>query len=48
MSGPKTENHHVEVFWKWLFYYRYYRDDVFMVDIEPMHRGIRNGSLKIM
>ena len=42
MSEPKNENHHGEVFWKQLFYYRYYREDEFTVNIEPVHKEIRN------
>lgn len=46
MSEPKNENHHGEVFRKQLFYYRYYREDKFAVNIEPVQKEIRNRTFK--
>ena len=46
MSEPKNENHHGEVFWKQLFYYRCYREDEFTGNIEPVHKEIRNRTFE--
>lgn len=46
MSEPKNENHHGEVFWKQLFYYRYYREDKFTVSIEPVHKEITKRTFE--
>ena len=46
MSEPKNENHNGEVFWKQLFYYRYYREDKFTVSIEPVHKEITKRTFE--
>ena len=46
MSEPKNENRHGEVFRKRLSYYRYYRDDTFTVNIEPVRKEIRKRTFE--